>query len=312
MIPPDVRPNTPPTPDATIVSWPSDDPPARRAPTARTDRRPSPLPHRKPAQHLDPTTKAESQSPKPAPSSDSTKTDGILARRDPVPGGVQAQLRYFLGGGGPPCMGGGKFDVTATDSGRRDHISAPDMNTICVYEARPGIRLDVTLTSPSGRLIRAWSVVPADERPITLSLRSLPHDEMGNHIVQAIQGSRSVAKSVEVRNVRHPQLIPYVDDRHGQPGSFPPTSPLGTTFRVAVGGFAPHSVVPLRIYGAKLVSEPGYASGYVTSHPVRVDALGFGIWELRTSAVDPADCYLVTHESISEDDVTGGVEFCLR
>jgi hypothetical protein len=289
-------------PDATVVPPPSGHPPSRRTPADRTERRPAPRSHGRSPRHPDPA--AHGENPQPAPS-----TTGILARRDPVPGGVQAQLRYFQGGAGP-CRSAAEFAITAADSRGHAFMSAPDVNTICVSAVRPGIRLDVTLTSPSGRTVRSWSVVPADEYPVAFSLRRLPHDELGNHIVRAAQGGRSAATSVEVRNVRSPHLVPYVDDRHGQPGRFPSTSPAGTTFRVAVGGFRPHSVVHLRIYGSEGEGTPGYEAKYLTSHPVRVDALGFGIWKLHTSAADPAGCYLVTHESIA-NHLPNGVNFCL-
>jgi hypothetical protein len=228
----------------------------------------------------------------------------VLARRDPVPGGVRAQLRFFQGGNNP-CQVTDKFEVTASGSLSRAFMTVPDVNVVCVNGVMPGVRLHVSVTAPSGRVVRSWTRMPgAGDRLTAFSMRSLP-GEVGDHVIRAVQGPRSIRKVVELRRAESPQLLPLVEN---EGNAFPPRSPRGTTFRLAVGGFPPGSKVPLRIYGGAYPSAMGAPMRYLTSHPVRVDSTGYGTWELTTSAGDPVGCYYVTHESLPEHRAES---FCL-
>ncbi|GIF00443.1 hypothetical protein [Paractinoplanes rishiriensis] len=232
---------------------------------------------------------------------------GILGRRDPVPAGVQAQLTYFMGGVDPDaCADRPRFGISVEDHRVKLGLAAPAFNVICLYDVRPGSPVRVTVTAPSGRVVQTWSEGVLERGPIDLLFRRLADDEPGVYRFRAVQGGRTATTTARLRWVRSPWLIADAEDANGTPVD---TFPEGSRrFRIAVGGFPPHALVRLHIYGNPR-DEPGGVTmvDYLTSHPVRMDGRGFGVWELRALPGDPPGCYLAGHESLEGYEV----EFCV-
>lgn len=218
------------------------------------------------------------------------KKRGPLGRRTAIPRGVLAQLQYFTGADG--CMTDELDICFESVEGTASAMMAPSVNRLDIVNAVPDEPLTVTATAPSGRVVRIWRLT-SERTSETLIFRILPWDEVGKYRFAVSQQSRGMSTTVEVSRPAQPSLIALLRDRNAR--QFPKTSPRGTTFRVAMGGFPPRSRVPLRIY--RWEGKDKFPT-YLTSHPVTVDAIGAGIWELPTYSGDPAGRYAVTHEGV--------------
>jgi hypothetical protein len=190
-------------------------------------------------------------------------------------------------------------------------MSTPDIYPVCIYEFDLDNPVLVVIRDPSGIVVERRILLPQDllifkEFPF----RRLAHDPTGVYTFTATQGGKLSTAFLEVGAASSPQFIPLASDAQGLPDWTFPIGRPGITFRMALGGFTPNSDVQIRIYGNPHTAPNGDSVvDYLTSHAVRVDSMGAGVWELRTTSTDPEGCYQLFNESVTRDVLP--LSFCL-
>jgi hypothetical protein len=190
-------------------------------------------------------------------------------------------------------------------------MSTPDIYAICIYEFDDENPVSVVARDPSGTVVERRTLLPQDLQQFNaFPFRRLAHDPSGVYTFTATQGEKQSTASLEVRAAPSPQLVPLAEDAQGLPDWNFPIDPPGVTFRMAVGGFPPNSVVQIHIYGNPHTAPNGESVvDYLTSHPVRVDSIGSGIWVLPTTSEDPQGCYQLFNELVTREMIP--LSFCL-
>lgn len=253
---------------------------------------------------------------------------GDLTRYDPVPDGVAAQLDYFQGGGDDCTEPRSNFSIAVVGRPDLSYVATPDVLEMCVFAYRPTGIITFEVHDPSGRLAERWTVDPQDIAFFDgmVPFRRINSDPEGMYSISATQGDLIASTAVDVRRARTPQFVGYVNEANGAPGfGYAQLIHPGETVRVAVGGFPPNTVVPLRIYGNPHVdeSEMNVVVDYITSGLVTTDSLGGGIWEFKTKSTDPlGECYRIFSEQVTRrlfpapnspeaPSIKWHVEFCM-
>jgi len=203
------------------------------------------------------------------------------------------------------------FTIMPVHRTDQDFMSTPDIYAICVYEFDHENPVLVVVRDPSGTVVETRTLLPEDLLFLNaFPFRRLAHDPTGVYTFTATQDGKQSMASLEVRAASSPQYIPLSDDAQGLPDWTFPIARPGITFRMAVGGFPPNSIVQIRIYGNPHTAPNGESVvDYLTSHPVRVDSIGSGIWELPTTAADPQGCYQLFNELVTREMLP--LSFCL-
>jgi hypothetical protein len=264
--------------------------------TTNTSRRPSPPP---------------GNPPPPSPTPTPPPETGILGRHDAVPPGISAQIDYFQGGGNDCQETPSVFTIMPVPRIDQSFMSTPDIYPVCIYEFDPDNPVLVVIKDPSERVVERRTLLPQELVVFNqFPFRRLAHDPTGVYTFTATQGGKLSTASLEVGAASSPQFIPLSNDAQGLPDWTFPMGRPGITFRMALGGFAPNSVVQIRIYGHPHTAPNGDSVvDYITSHAVRVDSVGAGVWELRTTSTDPVGCYQLFNELVTRDVLP--LSFCL-
>jgi hypothetical protein len=230
---------------------------------------------------------------------------GDLTRYDPVPDGVAAQLDYFQGGGGDCAEPRPSFSIAIVGRPDLNYMAAPDVLEMCIFAYQSTGVITIEVHDPAGCLAERWTVDPQELISLgdSVAFRRINSDPEGMYSITATQGDLVASTTIDVRRARTPQFVGYVNEANGAPGfGFGQMIRPGETVRVAVGGFPPNTVVPLRIYGNPHVRESDMNAviDYITSGLVTTDSLGGGIWEFKTKSTDPLnDCYRIFSEQVT-------------
>lgn len=279
-----------------------------------------------PSEPSQPTVLSAGGTPSMSPSSVGGYTPGgDLTRYDPVPDGVAAQLDYFQGGGDDCGEPHPSFSIAILGRPDLNYMAAPDVLEMCIFAYQPTGAIAIEVHDPAGRLAERWTVDPQELVFLggSVPFRRINSDPEGKYSVTATQGDLIASTTIDVRRARTPQFMGYVNEANGAPGfGYGQMVHPGETVRVAVGGFSPNTVVPLRIYGNPHLrdSDMKVVVDYITSGLVTTDSLGGGIWEFKTKSTDPLnECYRLFSEQVTRlmypapgaPAIKWHVEFCI-
>jgi hypothetical protein len=246
-------------------------PPETVAPTATA---PSVPPTEAPPVETDPTVTAPPQVT-PEPTAAPTPPNPF-GRRDTPPGGVAAQLGFFI----PNLfgcarvyadIGPGQFVRTA------EALEVPGRTRICLLGFAIDEPLDVSVTAPDGSGFTLPPTIDFDGSLVAWLTR-LPDDPFGTYAVHAQQGRLAADTSLEVVAPRSPLGVVVPDPVHA-----------GDAIQIWLGGLEPRSQTPAYLYRL----ERGAWQFIADLGAVSIDDGGFGMIALSSQSSDPTGEYRV-------------------
>lgn len=216
-----------------------------------------------------------------------------LRRGAPLAPGLSSELHIGQLGGAAGCLV--KPSVGIMAQGARPGCEAEIAGTIRLtfggFASGQPICLD--LRRPDGRSAEV-SVPPSEEGQHAWDWTPWPGDPTGPYTVVAKQGATEASGTILVRSPAQPRL-----------SVVPRSGPPGASFKIALAGYEPGALVPLRVYrciGAhpSVLNAEGDYQGEMTSYvylaslrPVRVDERGEAAYELSTAPHDPEGQYVI-------------------
>jgi hypothetical protein len=272
-------PTTTPEPTLTATHTPSLTPSVTPSPSPTIT--PSFTPTPSPTPSFTPT-------PSPTPSFTPTPTDtptpipegSPLKRKENSPAGVASQLGFFLPHPGLPSNSGCTAELRAGSSLVAGVVEVLQINVICLFEFDPQLSVIVTVPNPDGSTEHHEISLPdVGNRFTWFPLPGLP---LGDLTVTAQQGQQHASVRFHLRPATQPRIL--VLPKQGFPG---------TTFRVALAGFAPNQ--PLYLYRETNECEiQSQCWEFLTTLTVlTVNDRGETAYDLHTESDDPIGSYLI-------------------
>ena len=215
----------------------------------------------------------------------------------------------------PTVWFGGEGDPTVT------RVAMASPLRICLLRFRAGTPIQVTIRSPSGRLDRSTAPPPCSGQQCASEVHwaALPGDPLGDYQVTAVQGDVTAHGRIIVEKSDEPRLmvvggVIYEDQRV--------TVRPGRTVGIAIAGFQPHRSIGLLFYHTPNLDPYPQDLRFRAWTPVKTDASGAAVFQLRTAPSDPPGCYVVNTRPplrAGETDPrylwasqSGWHQFCLR
>lgn len=231
-----------------------------------------------------------------------------LARRDPPPVGVEAQIGDFAElwtkeECSTEALPASPTVWAAGDKGTDVFVVATEGNGICLagFAAYGGV--EVTVTAPDGQ--STTHTVQTDVSGSgRLDWTSLPGDAAGDYAITAAQGDVTAGGRFSVADPTEPQIVVV-----------PPEGPPGTLFDAAVAGLPPYAPATLHVYRRDPPVDPSIDSSMTAGEPFDwlyaatltavTDARGGAVVPISSGATDAANWYLALPDGMAPESKRG-------
>ncbi|MFD0857266.1 hypothetical protein ACFQ07_33995 [Actinomadura adrarensis] len=231
------------------------------------------------------------------------RSEAILKDPQQRPAGLPEQLEIPVAGGGDPCPPTDEprlwtdledEDFAPERAAARVDVRAPiDMQIpgsvgICVGGMNPGRPGTVTLTAPSGKVVRTTAVTPASDSSPKVYQQFLPGAEVGTYTVTARQDGRTATRKINVR--RASKLGVFLINRDPENWQMERDG-LGR-LKFAFGGLPPGKPTAFYLYHSPQDNTLRFHSTY----QVTGDANGEAFLDLVVTDQTPLGAYLMVRD----------------
>ncbi|SEG82653.1 hypothetical protein SAMN04489712_11557 [Thermomonospora echinospora] len=255
--------------------------------------------------------------PTTAAGSNAPRHEAVLEDPNPAqrPAGIDQQLRSPVGGGGDPCYEQQKFSLQTpyeTEAQEYGYPDAPDPRephtdsipfhgSFCVVGSDRSRQVTVTLTSPSGKVLKRRDLPPEYDQSASeqvtdreqFDMRFLPGDEEGAYTLTAAQGDRRATRKIEVTRAAKPRIFLVTDPPSD--GAFTRTGTGRITF--AFGGLPTTGPTDFYLYhsGSGAQQDGFLTRNFHSTYKVTGGPTGTAFLDLRITPSAQAGYYYLVN-----------------